>query len=353
MSTTRSATYALGASAAMLLLVACGSNGLQAPSASFAFDLRNPARFYLGVTAVGRIHRDHGRSWIAPDVANVERLLFAGDAGSGDVHILALPDMAEKGRITGFGVLGPEGECTDRQGNVYIADPQAQSVYEYSRGGMRLATYTNTNGYPESCAVNPINGHLAVTNLITLGARAGEVLVYSSPSAAPVVLKNPQQYAYYFAGYGRSGELWVDGLTESNNFILSHCSASSCTTIKLSGGTIYAPGAVAWDEVRKTWVVFDQECNNTTSSCSYPVSKSFALGTPTKYSNFDGTAACDIVQGVIPADGSNKYIAGGDNEDCGFSANYFGRWAYTAGGKPTNHTKLNLIYPSGAAISKK
>jgi hypothetical protein len=364
MNITRSATSALVAFAAAALLAACSSAGTQLtspgsgvgvnPSASHVVGPMglhgDPGRFYLGVKWMPQ-HRDHRKSWVDGKPQLLPRLLFAADAGTGDVCVMRLPQMILKGCITGFEL--PQGMCSDTKGNIYVADTQAQEIYVYSRAMKPVTTIQDTYGFPASCAINPTNNAIAVTNYEDVGSGGvGSVLLYSSPSSSPTQIRNPDGETYAFAGYDTSGDLWVDGTDTSGNFLLSFCGASSCSTITLSGGAIYQAGAVQWDNVRNTWVVFDQYCNNTQSSCSYPVSSSGTLGSPTTYLNFRGTLACDIVQGLIAANGK-KYVAGGDNEYCGYADSTFSRWAYTGGGKPTDYETVGVDDPAGVAISTK
>ncbi len=280
------------------------------------------------------------------------RILFVSDFGTDAVYAFTMPDMQFKGKITGL--KQPQGECSDRQGNIYIAITKRSQVLEYSRTGNLLNTYTDTYGYPVGCAVNPLNGDLAVTNIRGFHLAPGQVLVYGSPAASPSVLTNPKQHSYYFAGYDIHGDLWVDGRTLRNRYIVSECGTSSCTTVKLSGGKIYFPGAVQWDQKEYSWVLFDQLCGGKNAACSYWVSGSGVLGQATNYENSSGGAVCDLIQGVVAAYGK-KYTAGGDYErrTCSEksvpSAN---RWQYPTGGTPTNFT-ANVSGPVGAAISTK
>jgi hypothetical protein len=135
---------------------------------------------------------------------------------------------------------------------------------------------------------------------------------------------------------------------------LSVCGASSCSTLPLSGGTIYFPGAVQWDNARGTWVAFDQLCGDTEAACSYPVSDSGALGSPTTYHNPAGGNVCDLVQGAI-AGNKHGLVVGSDYEYCGATESSSDRWGYTAGGNPTNFVSYSDPYalPDGAAVSAK
>jgi len=370
----RSATLVLPLLVAAALVAACNAGGSQSPGLAPSSGLNGsgshvavpqdqdhqPGSTFVGVKWAGNVHPDRHKSWMSPDAKDVRRLYFASDDGTDDVYVFALPSMTLTGTLTGF--HEPQGECTDRHGNVYIANTSALEVLEYSRTGTLLNTYNDSYGYPVGCAVNPVNGDLAVTDKYSTSFSAGQVLVYSSPSSSPTVLTNPAQYQYFFAGYDNAGDLWVDGLTYSSGgpFILSSCGASSCSTINLSGGTIYFPGAVQWDRTRSEWVVFDQSCGDTPAACSYPVSGTGVLGSPTTYLNYEGGPVCDLVQAVIAANGK-KYAAGGDYEFHGYGCSStsgapnssFDRWAYSSGGTPTNYTTSYANVPSGAAVSTK
>ncbi len=358
----RSASYALGVLAAAALLAGCSSSGGSqsgfAPGAGAGASGNHVsvpqvrhhglADTYVSVKPA-QVHPDHHKSWVSPDAKLAPRLYFASDSGTDDVYIFTMPGMALKGTLTGFSE--PQGECADTKGNIYIANTGTEQVLEYSRTGTLLNTYSDSYGYPVGCAINPMNGDLAVADIFGFSG-AGQVLVYSSPSSSPTVLSNPNQYYYYFDGYDKSGDLWVSGKDESGSYMVSDCGASSCSTVSLSGGTIYFPGAVQWDGTSGNWVLFDQLCNDSEAACSYPVSASGVLGSPTIYENYNGTSACDIVQGVIAAN-MHKYVAGGDYEYCGNASTSVNRWAYPAGGKPTNYSTSSISEPIGAAISTK
>ena len=299
----------------------------------------------------GKAHQDHHKSWIAPDVIREPRILFISDPGTDDVYMYSLPKMTLKGTLGGFSE--PQGMCSGTKGNVFVANTGTEQVLELSRTGSIVNTYADTYGYPVGCAYDPATGNLAVTDVFGFSG-AGQVLVYSSPSATPTVLTNSSQYFYYFAGYGPNSVLWVSGRDSYGTYMVSACGASSCDTVTLSGGTIYFPGAVQWDHVRSNWVLFDQLCGDAEAACSYPVSDSGALGPPTTYLNYKGGNVCDMVQGVIAGDRLN-FVVGGDYESCGAVKNSVGRWAYPSGGKPTNHGTLSSSYamPDGTAVSSK
>ncbi len=185
----------------------------------------------------------------------------------------------------------------------------------------------------------------------TTAAGRVELEVFSSPSSQPQILVNPNQYFYYFVGYGPGSSLWVSGQGATGAYMLSRCGAKTCSTINLTGGTLYFPGAVQWDDDQRSWVVFDQLCNNTPAACSYPVSARGVLGSATTYKNYLGGNDCDLIQGVI----FERHVVGGDYEYCGSASSTFDRWTYTGGGYPTSYTTLSdtSSVPNGVAVSIK
>ncbi len=323
--------------AATALLAGCNGGGSQSsgltPSSAVTRHALDPSDTFVGVKWIGNVRPDHQKSWVSPEVQRAPRLLFVSDITADDVYIFTMPDMNLKGTLTGFNQ--PQGECSDTHGNVYVADTQATQVEEYSHTGSLLNTYADAYGYPVACAVNPLNGDLAVANFTGLSGH-GQVLIFTSPSSSPTILTNPKQYFYSFLGYDSSGDLRVDGRNDLKQFMFSRCGASKCRTIKLSGGTIYFPGAVQWDQTEDSWVLFDQRCGNTIAACSYQVSGSGVLGQATNYQNYNGGPVCDMIQGVVAAYGK-RYTVGGDYEYCGYTSTTENRWQYPAGGAPTNY----------------
>lgn len=354
--------FALTIGAATISLIGCGgsqSSVLAPGSITKALGAEPrplpPESLFMRARWDGQGHPDRHKSWISPDAKKAARLYFASDVDTDDVYIFKLPGMSLIGTITGFGF--PAGLCADSHGNVFVTDSSKEQVFEYSHGGELRNTYnTGLYGEPNGCAIDPATGDLAVAELQgTTKGSMGNVLVYVSPKSLPAVLSNPGQYLYYFAGYGPGGSLWVDGFTYDLSFILSKCSASNCSTITLSGGTIYFPGNVQWDDSRNEWVIFDGNCNDTGGACSYPVTASGVLGAPTDYTNYLGAPVCSMVQWSI-AKGGN-YVVGGDGEQqigCHSGANpTFDRWGYDGGGNPTKYTTAGYAFPWGAAISTK
>jgi hypothetical protein len=359
----RTATYALSALAAAALLAACSGtsgsqsgvtpgSGVNAPTsvhAPGAPDLKhNP-----GLTAVKpvSVHSDHHKSWISPDIKKSPRLLWVSDYGNNDGYIYSLPSMTLKATLTGLS--GPQGACTDNSGNFLVANTNTSQIYVYSRTGTLINTISDTGEYPTGCAVNRSNGDIAISNIINTSGTAGDIVVIPGGTGTPVSYTNPNQYEYFFPAYDTSGNLYVDGFSNSFFFILSVLPAgsSSAKTVSTSGATFYFPGGLNWDKVNNNLALGDQECNGAVAACIYQVSISGSSGTVTGSTSLTDTGggACDVDQAALAP--FSKYFAGGCLSESS-EATVSARWAYPGGGTPTN-SATGAVEPLGAAISNK
>ncbi len=344
-------------------LAACSSGGSQQTSALAPTQATLPA-FKLGMPPapaaeiVGAVHPDHHKSWISPDAQRAPRLLFISDYGSSDVYVFTMPAMALKGTLTGFDF--PEGECADASGNIWIANTGELEMEQYSRTGTLLKTLSDAGGFPASCAVNKANNDLAVANIENSSGGPGNVTVFTNASGSGTPYTNESFYEYFFVGYDPNGNLFFDGTNESrtSSYLAELPAGSSNTTlITLSGGALYTAGLVQWYKVGNYLALGDQECDgNAGTSCVYWVTVSGSSGTitaTTDLSNYEGGAVCDLVQGVIAANGE-RYLAGADYEYCGNTPITANRWPYEAGGEPTNYNNTtSFVEPIGAAVSTK
>jgi hypothetical protein len=314
-----------------------------------------PALAPMSVTAV---RQDRHRSWVSPDVKGAPRLLFISDFATGVVDIFTMPDLTLKGTLTGYSF--PEGMCTNRSGNIWVADEGNSRMRLISRIGNVLDTLNTPGEFPVGCAFNSSNGDLAVINIETTSYTEGNITVYPHGSHHGTAYTNPNIFAYFYAGYDPNGNLFFDGRNASDVAYVAELPAGSAgtQTIALSGGTLHYPGMVQWYNAGSYLALGDQQCNSTNESCVYWVSIAGSSGTITGTTNLNnslGTPVCDLNQGVIAANGE-RYLAGPDYESCGATPSSVYRWAYDAGGDPTNfysNTTSGLVEPLGAAISTK
>jgi hypothetical protein len=121
-----------------------------------------------------------------------------------------------------FGFQGPVGECTDAQGDVFVADGPARVIDEYAYASIvPKNVITDTLGEPYACAIDAASGRLAVKNLTNpSGSEPGNVLVYPSPTGTPVEYSDPQMNEPTFCTFDRKGNLTVDAYDGSFNPVM-------------------------------------------------------------------------------------------------------------------------------------
>lgn len=119
--------YALAVFAAIAMLPGCSGSQMQIPSGA----TQSVAPSAQRDGAMG-VHPDHGRSWMKPE-AKRDNLLYISDIDTFDVYVYAYPKGELLGTLTGFN--GPEGECVDKTGNVFVANYAASNILEFAHGG--------------------------------------------------------------------------------------------------------------------------------------------------------------------------------------------------------------------------
>lgn len=321
-----------------------------APSEPFARAM--PDRTTTSIARwVAPARADLRKSWFSPELKRTKSaVLFVSDSGTADVYMYELPSLTLVGTITGFSQ--PQGECSDKKGDVWITDTNVQTIYEVAHHGQLENVIGDSTGYPVACAWDPSTGTLAVMNIFGSSGASGQVLVYPKGSGSPVSYTNSDQYYYNFGGYD-GGNLFFDGRDENGNFMLSELpkGAKSAHTVNVTGGTIYFPGMVQWDAAAKALVVGDQSCGNVYSSCLYALKITKGTATiagTTELQNTSGGEVCDLVQGVE----LNGQIAGSDNDFCGSLPSTTYLWPYPSGGAPTYYNSTTDETPIGATISQ-
>ncbi len=362
-----SAFCTVGIAAAAAAFAGCGGSGSQSaglgPSlpGSTAFDLSQSGPNIVGRSSIPTLavrpvtqHSDHRKSWVSPDIEKAGPLLFVTDPGVGDVYIYTFPRLKTMGTVTGFN--GPQSECSDAKGHIWVDVAAAQQIVKLSRNGTILHILNDKTGYPVACAVDFKTGNLAVVSA-GLSSGPGDILVYRDAKGTPKAYTDPSMPFPYFDAYDDSGNFYVDGQDSTGKFVLAECavgcSSNGMSTIGISGGTIYFPGFVQWYAPDGYLAVGDQECSHLEESCVYSVSISGSTGTivgTTNLKNSSGGPVCDVVQAVIFP--SNK-ITGTDYEHCKRTATTTYVWPFSAGGNPKDsYANPDYMAPEGAAVSR-
>lgn len=354
MLTLGSAKYAIGATVAVALLAACSSAASGVPGAGMnSLTPQSVGHIMSTLTAVkplDAIHPDRGPSRFSPDKHKKKKgALWISDDSSNDIFVYSLPKLTETMTLTGFNE--PQGMCTTKTGDVWIANTGTEQMLEYSPAGKEIVSVTDYYGYPVGCAVDA-QADLAVTDIFGFSG-SGQVVFYCC-STAGVKLSNPSQYYYYFVTFDPKGNIFVDGKSSAGSFMLSECprGRTSCSTVNISGATIYFPGFTQWDNRKNDLVVGDQLCGDTESACAYSMTISGSTATvtgKTTFENYKGGADCDLVQGALNAKG-NQFGAG--MGPCGSVSATADIWAFPAGGVPTAYSATDLGEPIGATFTK-
>ncbi len=338
-------------------------------SASYAFG----SLAFAGICAVCAIGGLKLTALAAPEPGR----LFVSDSQASVLGVFSLPDLVLKGTITGLSQ--PRGLCDDGNGNVWVANYGTQQMFKYSRTGALIATLNDANGFPFACSVDkgPHGSHdLATANLQNLSksphgnaeSPAPSMHHMSGPGETEVwaegMTKPGPSYDYgpMHTVRGESydpGDLYIDGQTKTGTFVLAELRSGSktITGITVTGGTIHLPGMLQWDQDDHYLAVGDRKCGSPRTTCVYHLSISGSTGTitgKTTLEAYNGHVICDMAQGVIYESAGVTYLAGGDDESpCGYAATSVNRWAYPAGGLPTNNNhSIPFAHPFGTAISR-
>lgn len=272
--------------------------------------------------------RLHHPSWMRPD-AKRSNLLYATDSTTGQVFVYAYPSGKLEGILTNL--LGPQGDCVDKNQNIWIPDESRQQVFEFAHGGTSpIGTLSDYGDLPDGCSIDPTTGDLAVANLYT-GAR-----VYPHAKGKPIDYSDPD---IYFLGYDNRGNLFIDGTTKSGYFQFSELpkGENSFVNFSLSGGV---PGGVEWDGTYITYgdqaygIVSEVAVYGSTAKVVRQTTLSGASDPVYHYTFSDFTAG-----------GAARRLVGTD-----FTDGTVAVWNYPEGGLPRK-ILTGKYYPTGVAIS--
>jgi NHL repeat len=219
---------ALAATAALALLSGCSGSS---PSA--------------GLTPTVAAAMTNGSSTVRSDTSG--ELAYAVDP-SGNVDVYSYPGFVLQQTLTGFS--GPQAECVDSSGNVWVADTGNSRLVEYAHGGSQpIATLSDPGSNPISCAVSPVDGSVAAT--VT-----GGIAIYTRGRGKPHTIAGGKPL---FLAYDAKGNLFGDGLSAGYKFLLEELpnGSKSLQTVSVIGGTIGFPGALQY--VKNVLNIGDQD----------------------------------------------------------------------------------------------
>ena len=124
------------------MLAGCGGpQSRLAPSGSFQ---QGSTQSRVQGTAIAA-HSNDGRSWMDPD-AKTKDLLYVTNPGLNEVLVYSYPQSKLVGTLTQFYFV-PDGVCTDKKGDVWIVNNNAQEIVEYKHGGTTQIASLSDPGY--------------------------------------------------------------------------------------------------------------------------------------------------------------------------------------------------------------
>jgi len=318
----------VGTATLCALLAGCGGNAIS-PISLGSTASRTARSTLVARNAVAATHPDRSPSWLRPHAASSD-LLYISDVGTNDVYVYTYPGGTLVGTLTGF--MEPQGECSDREGDVWIVNTQKTQVVQYAHGGTTpIAKVLDPGEYPSGCAVDG-QGNLAVTNLVATTGGRGSVAWYAGAKGKPKIVASSSFQELYFAGFDRAGNLFVDGWPP--NFAQAvlgeiHHGSDSLVSVPINGATIEYPGGV---QVHGNTVDVGDQIDDAVFQIDED-------GTVAGVTPLDGAADC--VQGTILR---ATFVC----PDSGNAAVEFFR--YPAGGAPKRVTS-GLSEPTGSAVS--
>jgi hypothetical protein len=275
-----------------------------------------------------------GSSEMAPNARNGD-LLYVSDAESGDVTVYAYPKGTLMGTLRGF--TDPQGECSDKRGNVWIVNTGTGNVIEYAHGGTTPIAIVSDPGYdPVGCAVDPTTGNCAVTNIAsTTQGNQGNLAVFAGAQSLPNYYTPANVARDYFCAYDPHGNLYVDGqLGPNSGFGFAELRRRGATFRSLVlDRSLSFPGAVQWDG-------HDVAIGDQSTNVIYQVNVSGS------YATVAGTTTLGGAGDVIQFWKQGPKVVGGDS---GFA--FVGFWNYPAGGSPAKKITDEVFKPIGATVS--
>lgn len=202
----------------------------------------------IAATPAAPLSTVQGHSWMAREATSTD-LLYVSDEDTNEVHVYSYPSLKPEGTLTGFNA--PFGECTDKHGNVFIANDDASQILEYAHGGTQpIATLDDPGYYPRGCSIDPTTGNLAVANIVNVSLGQGNVAIYKGAKGSPATYySDANVYNVYSVAYDSAGNLYIDGENDgSSSFAFAELAKGrgAFTDVALDQPIRYA-GGVQWD----------------------------------------------------------------------------------------------------------
>jgi hypothetical protein len=149
----------------------------------------------------------------------------------------------------------PQGICRTGKKDFWQVNSGDDEIDEYAGGGTSpIATLSESAGEAAGCSVST-KGNLAVSIL-----GSGDVVIFTGAKGSGTTVADGLD-STYFIGYDPKGDLFVDGITESDTYGMVEMAAGSSSFKAVTlPNTIEFPGGVQWDG--KYITLNDQEAHD-------------------------------------------------------------------------------------------
>ena len=160
-------------------------------------------------------------SWMTRGAASGD-LLYVSDGGYGAVFVYTYSPFGMKF----VGMLSepqdPDALCVDKQQNIWVLSGPGLGSYaatEYAHGGTQpIATVVDPAGDPTGCAVNPVNGDLAIGSEPVQGQKYGTIAIFKHERGKPVLYTDQSIPAFRTCcTYDHNGDLFGYGTSDSSD----------------------------------------------------------------------------------------------------------------------------------------
>jgi hypothetical protein len=180
-------------------------------------------------------------SWILTRAVTGDLLYVSNPNG---VSVFSYPQGKSVGMLGGFKYAF--GLCSDKNGDIFVVDDQAQDIVEYAHGGTKpIATLRDTGNYPNGCAVDPMTGNLAVAG--GTAQQEGNIAIYTSAKGPPTVYHSPFFSIFLYCTYDDLGNVFATAEGGSNTGALTELPKGGNTIIYIPVNKSFGnAGAVQW-----------------------------------------------------------------------------------------------------------
>ena len=179
--------------------------------------------------------------------AKRENLLYVAAEFINTIDVYSYPKGKLVGQLTN--IEAPNGECVDKNNNVWITEFYVGDIVEYAHGGTKpIATLSDPWGYTSGCSIDPTTGDLAVTSRWGASSKSGVVAIYKGTQGEPTAYSTPHMFYYYYCSFDDKGNLFVNGISRGSAVVFAelHGRNHNFTTLTLEQ-TISHPAGIQWD----------------------------------------------------------------------------------------------------------